>query len=246
MKADAPLVSVIIPVHNGERYLGEAVDSVLAQRYPRLEVIVVDDGSSDLSGEIARGYGPPVAVHRRPQGGTAAARNTGLELAGGAYLAHLDADDLWTEGRLVRQIEAFRKHPEADVVSGRLRQFFSPDLDQRSRGRIGNPTGEMPGHHLGAMLLTRAAQDRVGPFDSGWKIGQDMDWYLRAVVEMRLEMVMLPDLVLLRRLHASNKGITHREFSAQRMRILRASLERRRATTRGGAGPGTRNRGSGG
>jgi glycosyltransferase involved in cell wall biosynthesis len=246
MKADAPLVSVIIPVHNGDRYLAEAIDSVLEQRYRPLEVIVVDDGSTDHSGEIARSYGPPVAVHRRPQGGTAAARNTGLQLADGAYLAHLDADDLWTEGRLARQIEAFREHPDADIVSGRLRQFFSPDIDEHSRARIGNQTNEMPGHHLGAMLVARRAQDIVGPFDHGWKIGQDMDWYLRAVVEIGLEMVMLPELVLLRRLHDSNKGITHREFAAQRMEILRASLERRRAPKCGGTGSRTRDRGSGG
>jgi len=232
MTADPPIVSVVIPVHNGERYLADAIDSVLAQAFHAIEIIVVDDGSTDRSGVIARGFGPPVQVHRQENGGTAAARNAGVGLARGDFLAHLDADDLWTEGRLVRQIEAFEEQPELDIVSGHLRQFFSPELDEEIRDRIANPTEPMPGHHLGAMLIRRSVQEIVGPFETCWKIGQDMDWYLRGVVEKGLRMLMLPDLVLLRRLHETNKGITHRELFAQRMHILKASLERRREAER--------------
>ena len=221
-----------MPVWNAERYLAEAIDSVLAQLQTDIEIIVVDDGSSDASATVARSYREPVRCYSTPNRGTAAARNKGLAHAKGRYLAHLDADDVWVEHRLEKQLNAFARQPDADIVSGRLRQFHSPDLDAAASSRLANPVSPMPGEHLGAMLIKREAQARVGRFETRWTIGQDMDWYLKAVVERGLRVVMLDDLVLLRRLHDANKGITHRQHAAQRMHILKASIDRRRSRSK--------------
>lgn len=234
MNRAEPLVSVVIPVFNGERYLAEAIESVLCQSTVPMEIIVVDDGSTDGSYHIAESYGAAVRVVSQANAGTAAARNRGVSLANGRFLAHLDADDLWVEDRLVRQVDAMETHPEVQIVSGLLQQFYSPELDEPARSRIANPLQEMPGHHLGAMLIRREAHDDVGPFETRWKIGQDMDWYLRAIVEKRLGFLMLPHLVMRRRLHGSNKGLSHRRFFAQRMRILKGSLDRRREAAASG------------
>ena len=91
------LVSVIIPVYNGERYLAEALDSVLRQSHPADEIIVIDDGSTDGSAKIIESFRASVEYHWQPNGGPGAARNLGVTLAHGAFLAFLDADDLWTE-----------------------------------------------------------------------------------------------------------------------------------------------------
>src|SRR5215210_1959226 len=123
------LVSVIIPVHNSERYLAEAIESVLAQTYACHEIIVVDDGSVDRSAQVTKRFGAAVRHVFQPQAGAGAARNRGVELAEGGFFAFLDADDLWTEDKTQLQLATFAADPELDVVFGQTEQFHSPDLD---------------------------------------------------------------------------------------------------------------------
>lgn len=111
------LVSVVIPTYNYGRFLREAVDSVLAQGLSDLEVIVVDDGSTDETPEVIAGLGDPrVRAVRTPNGGISAARNTGLALATGTWLAFLDADDRWAPTKLARQLAMVEREPELDLV----------------------------------------------------------------------------------------------------------------------------------
>jgi glycosyltransferase involved in cell wall biosynthesis len=109
-------VTVMIGVYNGARYLGEAIDSVLAQTHPAAELIVVDDGSEDESGAIAEAYGPPVRCIRQENGGMAAARNRAIREASGDYFAFLDADDRFRPDKLERQLQVFAEDPQLDVV----------------------------------------------------------------------------------------------------------------------------------
>src|SRR5262245_16865951 len=128
---DPQSISVIIPVYNGERYLAEALVSVLAQTHPPTEIIVVDDGSTDTTAQIAQRYAPRIHYHFRPRGavsGAAAARNHGAYLAQGDYLAFLDADDVWLPDKLRLQMAAFAHDPALDQVFGHVQQFISPEL----------------------------------------------------------------------------------------------------------------------
>src|SRR5690606_28366702 len=111
-------VSVIIPVYNGERYLAEAVHSILAQTVPTLEIIVVDDGSTDGTARVAQRFGDAVCYVYQPNRGPAAARNRGLERARGEIVAFLDADDLWREGKLACQCARLEADPTLDIVLG--------------------------------------------------------------------------------------------------------------------------------
>jgi len=221
-------LSVIIPVYNGERYLAEAIDSVLSQNYQPMEVIVVDDGSTDKSANIINSYGKLVRYCYQPNLGTAAAMNRGTDLAIGEYWAFLGADDLWTEDRIKLQLEAFDAHPDMDIVSGYVKQFFSSETQDSVKKRIRFSTDSIPGYVIPAMLIKRQSFYRVGLFEPRWKIGAEMNWYLRAQEE-GLKIMMLPDLVLLRRIHENNKGITKRSFINQRTKILKEALDRRRA-----------------
>ena len=233
---DAPLVSVVIPVYNGARFLADAIESVLEQNYQALEVIVVDDGSTDDSADIARRYAPDVVCHRQTNQGTGAARNVGVNLSRGEFVGGLDADDLWAEGRLVRQLQGFADHPTADIVTGHVAQFVSPEMDERTAAAIRNPLEPVPGYSVGAMLIRRDAARRIGPFPTHWHVGQDMAWLMRAR-EAELEFVMLLDVVMLRRLHDRNKGLTHKRFLRERLHIVKEALERRRSLVqRGEAG----------
>ena len=105
-------VSVVIPCYNGASFLRETIDSVLNQTHPALEVIVVDDGSTDDSAAIAASYGPPVRVIRQKNQGQSAARNRGMDEAQGEWVGLLDADDRWVPNKLERQFDALRDAPE--------------------------------------------------------------------------------------------------------------------------------------
>ncbi len=109
-------VTVIIPSYNLADYLPAAIDSVCAQTLPPLEVIVIDDGSTDGSWELAEAYGPPVQVVRQANAGVSAARNHGIDLAAGDWIAFLDADDIWEPTKLERQMAAVADQPEVVCV----------------------------------------------------------------------------------------------------------------------------------
>ena len=175
--AGEPRISVITPVFNGERYLGDAIESVLAQTLPPAEVIVVDDGSTDESGTVAGRYASAVSYCRQPNSGTAAARNLGIERAQGDHIAHLDADDMWTADKLALQVEAFRATPDLDAVFGHITEFASPDVETEG---IRVRTEPAPSYSPCTILIERKALRRVGPYRTKWQIGQDMDWHMRA------------------------------------------------------------------
>jgi glycosyltransferase involved in cell wall biosynthesis len=222
-----PLISVIIPVYNGEKYLAEAIESVLIQSYCPLELIVVDDGSTDNTAKIAASFGSAVRYNYQHNAGTGAARNKGVEAAHGDFFAFVDADDLWTENKLTVQMNAFSDNPEIDALFGHVRQFFSPDLDEESKKRLSCPAEIMPGELPSTMLIKREAFFRVGLFEEQWHVGQDVSWILRTR-ELGIKTIMLPDLIYMRRLHKNNKGITHRQFINDRVRIIKAHLDSNR------------------
>ncbi len=221
-----PSVSVIIPVYNCRDYLAEAIESVLAQTLKPAEIIVVDDGSSDGSADVAKQFLPDIQYYFQSNAGTGAARNKGIKMARGDCFSFLDADDYWLAGKLSAQSAVLRDNPSIDAVFGHVQQFQSPELDT-SEKKIQCPDTSMPGYLPSAMMIKKEAFFRVGLFETNWKVGQDVSWILRAKEE-GLHMAMLPDLLYMRRLHKSNKGITHRKYMIDRVRILKASLDRRR------------------
>jgi glycosyltransferase involved in cell wall biosynthesis len=225
--ADRALVSVVMPVWNAERYVLEAIESVFAQTYRPLELIVVDDGSTDRSGEVVRSSEYPVRYHRQAQAGSAVARNRGVELARGRWLAFLDADDRWAPDKLLRQIAAFEQRPDVDIVFGHVRQLHQSAWDEGVRMLPSDAADLAPGYLISSMLTTREAFGRVGPLEPSYHVGDFIDWYLRAS-ELGLRSLMLPDLVLWRRIHGANLTVRRRDYYVGYLHALRASLARRR------------------
>jgi glycosyltransferase involved in cell wall biosynthesis len=220
-------ISVIIPAYNAERYLGEAITSVFAQTHRPHEIIVIDDGSTDDTANVAQSFSPSVRYEWQPNGGASAARNRGIESATGNFLAFLDADDLWTENKLAHQLAAFERDPALKMVFGHVQQFYSPELGEEIKKRIKLPAEIMRGFHPGAMLIKREAFFRVGLFNPALQLGEVVDWHVRAM-ELGLKTLMLTDVVMKRRLHQTNQGIYKREARVEYLQILKASLDRRR------------------
>jgi len=229
MTDPTPLVSVIIPVYNGARFLADAVDSVRRQDYRPIEILVVDDGSTDDTPEVADGLAPHIRYIRQDNAGPPAARNAGLRHARGTVIAFLDADDLWTERKLAIQMARLTEPPAADVVLGYTR--LAPLVDDGS-GRFA-AQAPAPLMQLGACLARAASFQRTGPFDETLRYCDDVDWFLRAK-EAGLALRIHDDLVQLYRRHDQNltnhAEIDRRAFAT----ALKRSLDRRR-----GAGGGT-------
>ncbi len=224
---DVSLVSVIIPVYNCERYLAEAIESVLAQTYHPLEVIIIDDGSTDGSAAIAKNFGTRVQYVHKQQGGTAAARNVGIGLAKGGYLAFLDSDDIWMEEKLNLQMAVFADDPDIDIVFGNVVQFNSTESDNTLKSASGQNDEILPGYIPSAMVIKHDSFSRVGPFDENWGLGEWIDWYTKAI-DHGLKIHMLTQVVMKRRIHESNIGIRERDQRFEYVRVLKKTLDRRR------------------
>lgn len=231
--SENPLISVIIPVYNTEKYLAEAIESVFAQTYRPVELIVLDGGSTDGSAAVAQSYVPRLTYLYQAHADSSVARNSGLQVAHGEFYSFLDADDIWMKDKLALQFAAFQSNPVLGAAFGHVEQFYSPELSEEFHTRIYCPQDWKPGYCSSTMLVKRQAFWEVGPFDPDLSIGEDMDWYLRAQ-EAGLKMTMLPDLVCRRRLHENNKGLRLKQQQIQRVRILKAALDRRRSASAGG------------
>jgi glycosyltransferase involved in cell wall biosynthesis len=221
---------VIVPVFNGAEFLAQALESVLTQDYEPLEVIVVDDGSEDASGEVARAH--PVRYLRRQHRGVAAARNTGVEAARGELVSFNDADDVWIAGKLRSQVQYLASHAEIDLVLGRMEVFVQPHTALPAwipSGWLSAPQNGL----LQTMLARRDVFERVGPFDPSFLMGEDMDWLARTF-DAGIGVAPLPEVVVRYRMHGANTTHRHREAMAPAlMRVLRAGAQRKRERAAG-------------
>jgi glycosyltransferase involved in cell wall biosynthesis len=224
-----PLVSVIIPAYNSGTYLRPTVESVLAQTHRSIEILIVDDGSSDDTAHTAESFGAQVRLLRQVRSGHPAARNAGIRAAVGNYIAFVDHDDLWSPGKLEAQLACFRSEPSLDIVFGHIRNFFSEELTADECSRLRTPMEPLPGLLQGAMLATRSCFECVGLFAEERIIGDFIDWYGRAM-NAGMKMRMLSETVLLRRIHRGNHQRVNRHLiAAGYLASVKDLLNRRRA-----------------
>jgi glycosyltransferase involved in cell wall biosynthesis len=211
--------SVLMCVRDGERHVGEAIASALAQTVSPREVIVVDDGSTDGTAEVVRSF-DGVRLITQPALGVGPARNAALHASSGEFLGYLDADDIWEQNKLEVQLAAFARDPALDLVFGHMRRFVDGAPEN-----LGEPVPAVVGASL---LFRRSAAERVGPFPIDLRVGEFLDWIMRAR-DLGLREALLPDVVLRRREHSANT--TRREQAAfgDYARVLKAALDRRRS-----------------
>jgi glycosyltransferase involved in cell wall biosynthesis len=216
------LVSVVVAAYNGERFLNETLESLFAQDYEPFEVVFVDDGSTDGTAEIAQSF--PVRYLRQENQGLPAARNAGLAVAKGELVAFLDDDDLLPPTKLSVQAAYLGEHPEVGCVLGRQEWIFD-GVGQPSLPR--DPIfDEVGGIQLVTAMIRRRVLDELGGFDPSYRYAEDRDLFIR-MREHGVEIAVLPDLVLRKRLHGSNMTM-NRPDTHPMLRSLREKLERER------------------
>lgn len=221
---DETVVSVVIPVYNGERYLAAALDSVFRQNYRPIEVMVVDDGSNDTSAEIAHSLAEVRYFYQANQG-VAVARNVGIANASGDLIAFLDQDDMWATNKLRSQVDYLLTHPEVGYVLARQQTFLEPGADPPSWLKkellITDSVAFLPG----ALLVRKEILHQVGGFEPRFRIDNDSEWFFRAR-DAGVPMAILPEILLYRRIHGSNQTSQTRS-GGPLLRIVKESLDRR-------------------
>src|SRR5262245_45958654 len=228
-----PVASLIVPAHNAEPFIRQALESVIAQAYRPMEIVVVDDGSIDGTAQVTRAIAEasdvPLRYAFQKNRGPAAARNRGIEMAEGEIIAFQDADDVWTEHELTTQLRLLAQRPTACVALG-----YTRAVRTTNDGGVGDCPGAMgrPGlvTVLQAALFRRTVFDQVGLLDETLLRGEDVDWFLRAL-EQNTEMVVHSDVVLLYRRHATSLTADHERGARALLLALKRSLDRRRRLT---------------
>jgi len=200
-------VSVVMTLYNCEQFIGEAIESALAQTYTDREIIVIDDGSTDGSAFVVKKFGNAARYVYQPNGGVAQATNKGVALSSGSYVAFLENDDVWLPQKLERQVAILEEKPEIDAVTCDLRYFSekSQPLDEIIPGYCPeDPYSRLflDGFNfmLSALMLRRSVFDATGGFDEGFKAAglQDVEWYARLMQVARVHWISEP-LTLFRR-----------------------------------------------
>jgi glycosyltransferase involved in cell wall biosynthesis len=231
-------VSCIVPVFNGERFLGEAIDSIIAQTHAPFEVIVVDDGSTDGTKALVEGYGSAVRYLWQSNAGPATARNTGIAAATGEFVSFLDADDVWHPGKSARQLALFDARPALQLCVTHIQNVCMPEAaDHPELSNDGRRARSIVGYSTVTLLARRHVFTVIGDFDTALKHGDDTDWFIRAT-EHGYSIEVVPEVLVHRRLHAGNRSrqwasrsrteylrLMKRFVDAQRAKAARISVE---------------------
>jgi glycosyltransferase involved in cell wall biosynthesis len=207
-------VSVVIPAFNAERTLRTTLESVLAQTHQELEVIVVDDGSTDNTENTVKDYVDQgrITYIKRENGGIAAGRNTGLLACTGDYISLLDHDDLWDPDKIEKQLERLKEtgsdlvfcYPRSLKLDGKL---YDPPLEKLQFHSI---IGTLVRHNIiyvSSILFHKSLLERVGLLDESFRYCEDWDWALRMV--SCVKMVYMPECLVTRRDQTTSFSITY-------------------------------------
>jgi len=212
------VISVVMTVFNGAQFLRDALNSIERQNFSNLEVIVIDDGSTDDSAAIAQSYSF-VSYHYQENQGTIASLNSALRKATGEFITFLDADDWWGDDKLRIQLQLLNEHPEVQIVFG----YVQPVVQTP----VGSPA---PLLNFGSAFMRREVFDQAGLFDEQIKIYADWDWFFRAI-EAGIAIHIHKDVVLYYRRHENNTTNRKQELQQALLRFLRKRTHGKRPIT---------------
>jgi glycosyltransferase involved in cell wall biosynthesis len=231
------LVSVVTPFFNTRRFLAEAIESVLAQSYRSIELLLVDDGSTDGGGGVAARFtetAPNVSLIRLPPNqGQSKARNVVVEQSRGTYVTFLDPDDVMLSDRVAFQVDYLAAHAGVDVLIGSAEYFLEPGVAPPEWLQNRVVPGQNHRHNPMTMMARREVFVRVGPFDPSFENGEDTEWVFRAVSAGMV--IARTDRVLMRhRIHGANLTYQVAPSREAVRRIVLRSVRERLAAHRDG------------
>lgn len=225
----ATLVSIIIPLYNGARFIGEALHSVLAQSFMAYEVLIIDDGSTDDSRAIVQQMmhnEPRLRYIYQPNRGVSTARNQGILASQGSLIAFLDQDDRWTDNALACQVAYHEQHPAVGYTLAQQICFLEPGCSPPQWFQ--RQTFDQPhvGYLPGTLVVKRAIFEQIGLFDPAITISSDADWFARTS-DAQIPMHTLPQVLLERRIHNANQSQQSKQIHRELFHLLHASIRRK-------------------
>jgi glycosyltransferase involved in cell wall biosynthesis len=225
MNSEQFFVSAIVPVHNGGKFLAGAIANVLEQDYYAREIIVVDDGSSDGTAEVAAHFKDKIRYVYQTQAGPAAARNHGIKIAKGNVIAFLDVDDLWSSHKLKLQVECLAANPSVQIVQGLIQQvYLSSTNKEQVYENYARPYQYI---NLGSSIYRKSVFEKVGILDETLTYGEDMDWFFRAW-ENSIDKLVIEEVTLFYRHHQQNMTLG-KSFKDQRLiKVYKRRIDRNR------------------
>jgi glycosyltransferase involved in cell wall biosynthesis len=229
MMEKGPLVSVILPVKNGERFLEAAINSVLEQDYKRYELIVVDGKSTDRSTFIAKSF--QVVRYLLQKGeGFGNALNAGIDASAGDLIAFTSSDDLWVKDKLSLQVSYLMQHPQVQYSITKVKYFLEESDAVPPGFRRELLAADQPGYMPEALMVRKALFDRVGKFRPDLKISADVDWFARAK-DLHIPMALIPEVLVHKRVHSANSTLALdqvRTMNHELLKSLKDSIDRQR------------------
>ncbi len=227
---ETPVVSVIIPVKNGERFLSAAIKSVLQQDYKPIEIIVVDGQSVDNTASIAQSFPDVRYIYQSCNPGISNARNIGISASKGELIAFISHDDIWHPNKMSLQVSYLLNHPEIQYTITRVKFFLEPgcSIPQGFRKEL------LDGDYVGKMSETLVARNSlfnlIGGFDPEITYGEDIDWFARAK-DNKIAMAEIPQVLVYKRVHDSNvlnRSSNARVINRDMLKSIKNSIDRQR------------------
>jgi glycosyltransferase involved in cell wall biosynthesis len=223
------MVSIIIPLYNGARFIAEALGSILAQTFTAYELLIIDDGSTDESATLVQQImqnDPRLRYHYQPNGGVTTARNQGIRASRGDLIAFLDQDDRWMNNALACQVAYHQQHPAVGYTLAHQICFLEPGCSPPAWFQ--RQTFDQPhiGYLPGTLVVKRAVFEEIGLFDPAIPISSDADWFARAS-DAQIPMGILPQVLLERRIHNENQSQQSKQIQRELFHLLHASIKRK-------------------
>ncbi|MBI4773745.1 MAG: glycosyltransferase [Deltaproteobacteria bacterium] len=222
-----PLVSVIMPVRNGERFLREAIESILGQDYPSLELIVVDGQSTDGTGSVVQSFGKIRYIRQEGRLGIGHAKNLGIAAAKGEFLSFISHDDLWPPHKLRTQIDYMVHHPDVQYSLTRVKFFLEPGCSVPRGFRPELLKDDYVGKMPETLVARKSLFDSIGGFNTELTYIEDVEWFAR-VARSQIPMGIVQEVLLHKRIHDGNASYDPskmRDIKREIVQIVKKSIE---------------------
>lgn len=219
-----PLISIIVPVFNGEKYIGDTLESIMSQVYEKKEIIVVNDGSTDKSEKIIRSL-PKIKYVCQKNAGVPVARNRGLEEAKGEFIAFSDQDDLWKPNKLTDQVNYLMEHPEVEYVISMRKTVLEEGVEPPGWLKKELLDSENIDHSPSSLLARKSVFKKVGIFNPDLENASDVDWFFRAK-DAGIKKGVIQKVHYLKRIHQDNQSYRVKELHNEYLQLIKHSLKR--------------------
>jgi glycosyltransferase involved in cell wall biosynthesis len=217
------LISIIVPVYNGEKYIAETLTSILSQDYTPIELIVVNDGSTDKSDEIIRSY-KDVKYFCQENRGVPSARNFGIKQSNGEFIAFSDQDDLWNPGKLTDQVNYLVENPVCEYVVSKRKIYMEPGIQRPSWLKKELLDSEDVDYSPSSLLARASLFQKIGFFNADFENASDVDWFFKAK-NAGIQKGIIDKVLYLKRVHEDNQSNRVQALHREYLQLIRQSIQ---------------------